>query len=237
MHKAISACMKELASTSFYCNLLKEVEQANDTTDSNDTRIRQIICYGLGSFSHTSLSYFSAPLWQLACVLSLRSRLQQAGNAVDIHYFEPCSTKFEEAVLEELSVHVLTVNEKGKRHIQGVPTLFYMPHCPSLLYENVLWSNWDDVIGSTPLVLVGNSLRNYCDSLTTYDTSRPAMHRLLPWLSEQNLDWTKEDLEKAAGNFVGAFNDTYWTSVDVPAELTEWPDRPSEMVAPDEEVL
>lgn len=238
MHAVVSACMEQLQAASFNEALLQAVANFDATAvDDPEKTIRQIVCYGVGNFSRTSLTHFSAPVWQLACALHLFGSLRKNGMQVSMLYYEPCSTPFENEILGDLNVQVLTVNERGKRSIQGIPTLFYMPHCPSQLYDNVLWSNWDELVASTLLIIVGNSLRNHCDSLGPA-TACPSMHRLLPWLKERRLDSDKLDTEDMAGNFVGAFNDTYWTSFGGPGDIeAEWPERPPETLETDQEVL
>lgn len=48
--------------------------------------------------------------------------------------------------------------QEGKRSVCGEPTVFYMLHCGTALYNNLLWSNWS-VEALSKLVIIGNSFR------------------------------------------------------------------------------
>lgn len=56
---------------------------------------------------------------------------------------DPVFTKTELEVLNTLELNVIKENEEGKRVItNSLPTLIFMPHCPSQLLNNFLFSNW-----------------------------------------------------------------------------------------------
>lgn len=46
--------------------------------------------------------------------------------------------------------------QEGKRSVCGEPTIFYMPHCGTALYNNLLWRNWS-VDALSKVVIIGNS--------------------------------------------------------------------------------
>jgi hypothetical protein len=234
MNSTITKCMEHLRSARFYESLLNAWSSATGSAPKNT--VRQIVCYGVGNFSQTSLSHYSAPLWQLACALCLRDHLRSDdGRDIRLLYYEPFSTAFEDTILAGLKVQVLTVNERAKRPIDAVPTLFFMPHCPSELYDNVLWSNWDELAVSTPLIIFGNSLRNHCESLAP-TSACPCLHLSLPWLQEQRLECSTSDLKQFPGNFEGAFNDTYLTHFQA-LDQTPWPERPTETTESGQEII
>jgi hypothetical protein len=233
MYSTITKCMEHLRSACFYEGMLKA--WSNATSSTPEKTVRQIVCYGVGNFSQTSISHYSAPLWQLACALCFRDHLCGDDGEIRVLYYEPCSTAFEETILAGLKVQVLTVNERAKRPIDAVPTLFFMPHCPSQLYDNVLWSNWDELAVSTPLIICGNSLRNHCESLAPASAC-PSLHLSLPWLQEQRLESSALDLKQSPGNFMGAFNDTYLTHFQTLGQ-TPWPERPSETTESGQEII
>lgn len=64
------------------------------------------------------------------------------------------------------------------------PTLFYMPHCPHGLYENVLCSNNDSIEQHGYLkniFIIGNSFDSYLNSKSSLQ-----LERMLPsWLSNK----------------------------------------------------
>ena len=92
-----------------------------------------VLCYGVGRFCHSRSSAL-----QLACLLSLRSRLQLHG---DLCIFDPLMSEWEDAVAARCGLRLLAVNEEGKRRVAR-PTIAFMPHCCQALYNNLLWANW-----------------------------------------------------------------------------------------------
>ncbi|KAI9295497.1 hypothetical protein K502DRAFT_217794 [Neoconidiobolus thromboides FSU 785] len=111
-----------------------------------------IICYGLGSIIESSLSR-----WQLAFLLSIKQEFKVVNS---IQYYDPLPlTEDEETILNDYGFQILEKNEEGKRAVKE-GTLFYMPHCPMLLYENVLSSNWEINL-LKKVYIIGNDLTNY----------------------------------------------------------------------------
>lgn len=171
--------------------------------------IQHVVCYGLGNFSQTSATCLEAPLWQLGFLCCLREELSVGES---ISFFDPVSTADELSFLQkQLHIQPLAVNDRGIRP-SSKETLFFMPHCPWIMYENVLFSNWENRI-----LVIGNSLRDVADR-----HSCPCLQASTGFLSEQALVASRRDLEGAPGNLLGAFNDTYvcsWRS-------EKWPSRP-----------
>lgn len=174
-----------------------------------DNKVQQIVCYGIGNFSRTSGHFFSASLWQLALALSLQNKWD-----APLLYYDPCSTKFEIEFLEQMGVQVLSRNEKGER--TSVGAFFFMPHCPSGLYENVLWSNWEHL---ETILIFGNSLKSYSEALL-FDG--PCIHAIQPWLHQDMIRWSDVN---APGDVEGAFNDTFLSRITL-SNQPNFPKRP-----------
>lgn len=121
-------------------------------------------------------------------------------------------------------------------------TLFFMPHCPQKLYDNVLWSSWDDM-STGSVAIIGNSLLNPPPLFSQPRQPCPCIEALAPWLRQVQLDAPPpssrrrkhDDAAERSGNFVGAFNDTYLTTKTSPAgeagdgdssAQLPWPQRP-----------
>ncbi|GAX12151.1 hypothetical protein FisN_1Hh076 [Fistulifera solaris] len=175
----------------------------------DDMTIQEIVCYGIGNFSRTSGHYFSASFWQLALVLRLRSTFN-----VPLLYYDPCTTQFETEFLEQMGVQVISRDEKGVR--TSAHTLFFMPHCPSGLYENVLWSNWRHL---KSIFIFGNSLKSYSEGL---QFDGPCITAIQPWLREDVIRWSNMN---ASGDVEGAFNDTFLSQIKS-GEKDDFPERP-----------
>lgn len=76
----------------------------------------------------------------------------------EIEVFDPVLKAIEHYVLERLSCKVLLVNEYG-RGIAPRPTLFFMPHCHLILYDNLLEANWSSELLLNRVVIFGNSFK------------------------------------------------------------------------------
>ncbi len=179
----------------------------------DDMTIQQIVCYGIGNFSRTSGHFFSASLWQLSLVLRLQTAFK-----VPLLYYDPCTTHFETEFLEQMGVQVLASDEKGVR--TSACTLFFMPHCPSGLYENVLWSNWRHL---KSILLFGNSLKSYSEGL---QFDGPCITAVQPWLKEDVIRWSDMN---ASGDVEGAFNDTFLSRIKL-GDINDFPERPYEIL-------
>eukprot|EP01124_Arcella_intermedia_P035937 TRINITY_DN9296_c0_g1_i1.p1 TRINITY_DN9296_c0_g1~~TRINITY_DN9296_c0_g1_i1.p1 ORF type:complete len:176 (-),score=29.71 TRINITY_DN9296_c0_g1_i1:12-539(-) len=75
-----------------------------------------------------------------------------------VQIFEPIFQENDIQLIQEVGFNLIT-NNIG-RHKAESPTLFYMPHCPEGLYNNLLLENW--TMEHLPNVLVfGNSFNYY----------------------------------------------------------------------------
>lgn len=116
-----------------------------------DTHVRSVVCYGLGNFAACVNARF-----QLALLICIRRHL----SASSVEVYDPVFTEKERKVLTSMGFSVLENNEEGKRSVRE-PTLFYMPHCGTPLYNSVLWANWD-ATSLNQVVIFGNSFSNMC---------------------------------------------------------------------------
>jgi hypothetical protein len=188
----------------------------------------KLVCYGIGNFSGSSPSCFSASAYQLALALALR----RAWKISECYYLDPCMTAVEREVLVDQGVKILG-NQQGRQSFLNEPEadldsadcniLFFMPHCPKQLYENVVWAHFGQL---SRVLILGNSLRNYVDALETGRRDGPDLpaapppasprgsylEAVYPIAREVPLRLEAGRLKSAAGNLEGALNDTYWTA-------------------------
>lgn len=156
----------------------------------------EIVCLGIGNFSKTSPASFEAPLWQLSFILALQSELKCS----KISFYDPLALPIENEYLgKQLNCAVFESNLRGKYAPSGQALLF-LPHCPQLLYENVIAANWGKC---EDLCIIGNSLQRIGNNRLF------CIKQLLPFYWENALHIRKEELQYAPGNLKGAFNDTY----------------------------
>jgi hypothetical protein len=209
---ALEQCHKELLTSEYWTTFKDTI-----LTLSRDRTFGEIVCYGVGNFGTKRPS---APLWQLGFALSVRDLLMdhQSSNNMSnlpIYYFEPVATQQEITFLENLKdVHVISDNERGKRHASGgSTTLFFMPHCPLTLYTNVFYTNWDCL---ADIFIFGNSMTNYIRGEQTCWTVQPdelkhnaleLLKVLMPFWEEQRLPISKKDILSQSQFFEQAFND------------------------------
>ncbi|XP_053679838.1 SRR1-like protein [Anopheles nili] len=95
--------------------------------------VERIICLGLGSFHECTIARY-----QLALIRCLRDK---ANLSVKGEFFDPVFNRSEAIALQTLNETVLQENLEGK-YIAERKTLFYLPHCPKQIVNNVLWRNW-----------------------------------------------------------------------------------------------
>lgn len=203
----MAKCQSNLTHTNFYQSLIKSI---------SENQMDQIIAYGIGSLAPKP----TAPMWQLACALNIREEL----NNIPLLFYDPCTTPIEAKLMtKEWKIHVLTENERGKRSVNGLTSLFFMPHCPLALYTNVLWANWEEL---DRVIMFGNSLPMYQERTMEKSKFPDAISLLLPFVEQTQVDVSKSDLEKTNGNLEGAFNDCYLTWITVHEDDTELPTRP-----------
>lgn len=228
---ALRDCQHVLRESSVLATTLQAIEKIKSPdlkkNGERNLPIQRIVCYGIGNFSKTSLSSVSSSFWQLAFGACLQESLSEEEHPLLMAYYDPCSTELETTLVSELlGATVLSGDEADMHPVDGQHTVFFMPHCPISLYEKVLWSNWDELL-ENKVIIVGNSLRNHCESLFAKSDEVPCMFAVLPWLVEKSI-WflSKSETKEVSRSFEGAFNDTFVSSLSVTQSADAWPCRP-----------
>lgn len=194
----------DLAGSTFFTGAIDKIlpvlRQAN---------IQQIICLGLGKLAECNISRH-----QLAFVRCLQRSLDFEGK---IRYFDPVFTQQEKDILQLLEGIVLEENLEGK-YIAGQNTLFFLPHCPKQISNNLLWKNWNlDQLGRVYLI---------CNSFEQIITNSP--ERFLQNNARFILQIAKHTIEIPIENnfkFTDIFNDTsfhYFDSTSLQSESFEF---------------
>ena len=177
---------------------------------------------------------------------------------VRMFFFEPLMTELERTILEDgLCVDIIETNERGKRQANGNGTcnrtLFYMPHCPMRLYNNVLWANWGDSLWNGRVVIYGNNFHGYDDRiLSAEERTDPtnAVLKIIPHLNTEPINGlTSKSSSGVESDLLvkmeNAFNDCVVMIFDAQNGSSNsedygegdgacWPDRPEEYVFDDE---
>ncbi|XP_066226734.1 SRR1-like protein [Saccopteryx leptura] len=187
------------------------------------------VCYGIGNFATCVIARN-----QLAFLLLFLEKCQIPRNHCWV--YDPLFSQLEIAVLNTLGVSVLSENEEGRRSVRGQPTIFYMPHCGTALYNNLLWSNWSaDALSK--VVIIGNSFRGLEERLLTKILQKDYVYvaKILKGLEEQEFPQTSQ--------YMDIFNDTsvHWFPVhkltQLPADTWAFQEEPDYEDCEDLEII
>ncbi|XP_022406790.1 SRR1-like protein [Delphinapterus leucas] len=166
------------------------------------------VCYGVGNFATCIIARN-----QLAFLLLFLEKCQIPRSHCWV--YDPLFSQLEIAVLSTLGVVVLSENEEGKRSVYGEPTVFYMLHCGTALYNNLLWRNWS-IDALSKMVIVGNSFRGLEERLLTRILQKhyPYVAKILKGREELAFPQTSQ--------YTDVFNDTsvHWFPVQKLTQLS-----------------
>lgn len=120
----------------------------------NNPKIEEIVCLGLGSIGECIISRY-----QFAVLLYLKERFN-----VNVLVCDPILTKSECDILKEFDCQI-TENIEGKHSVKkDLTTVFYLPHCPKQLTNNLLWKNWGLQLSNC--LLIANSFDKIVETNT-----------------------------------------------------------------------
>ncbi|XP_032739166.1 SRR1-like protein [Lontra canadensis] len=159
------------------------------------------VCYGIGNFATCVIARH-----QLTFLLLFLEKCQIPRRHCWV--YDPLFSQLELAVLKSLGVTVLSENEEGRRSVHGERTIFYMPHCGTALYNNLLCSNWS-VDALAKMLIIGNSFRGLEERLLARILQKNYAYiaKVLKGLEELELPETSQ--------YTDVFNDTsiHWFPV------------------------
>ena len=101
-----------------------------------ELEIGQIVCFGIGNFSFLSNSFL-----QLLALHQLKANLKLGNKSCFV--YDPVLTTSEINFLNDLGFEVPTENSECCFKVNNTNTLFFMIHCGTAMYNNVLWSNFN----------------------------------------------------------------------------------------------
>ncbi|XP_037948122.1 SRR1-like protein [Teleopsis dalmanni] len=123
----------DMSTCDYFAQAIKVLEQSLREINTEAQNIEKVICFGLGPFTRHVQA-----LHQLVFVICVQ-RLYKVKECL---YFDPIFNETERKILHELNCFVMSENCEAKYEVEQ-PTLFYMPHCPGPLTNNLLWCNWE----------------------------------------------------------------------------------------------
>lgn len=142
-------------------------------------KVNEVICLGIGRISECSIAKH-----QLAFINIVQRRLE----IQLVSFFDPVLSSGEKEVLERLNHKVLSDNKEGK-YIANHKTLFYLPHCPKQITNNLLFANWNNE-NIQNLLLICNSFKSVIES-SPERLLRPNAHYILeinPYVCEEAIE-------------------------------------------------
>ena len=132
----------------------------NDSKTGNHVTLKyeSIVILGIGNFS--SLNNNNNAIIQMAVVLNLMNDLNIPLSKQNRLIYDPRMNNTEIKYCCDNNIDVLSLNLQGKHKVRdGGITLYFMPHCPYSLYNNVLWANWGSNMAR--MAIIGNSFDSY----------------------------------------------------------------------------
>jgi len=150
--------IKSMKKSRFYREFLRQMNGSEimgemrrvQQTDTNHMPF-QMVLYGLGSIENSEASRL-----QLALAVLMK---KDSDWISEIEIYDPVLSPIDREVINCLGFTCLSHNEYARRTAEA-PTLFYMPHCPMHLYNNVLHANWT-ADNLNRIVVLGNPLSAY----------------------------------------------------------------------------
>lgn len=172
--RRVNEAKEELSSSDFFQSTTALLNESLASLDN--PKIVKIVCFGLGSISE-----LSAPRYQLALLLLINSVFPVETIACD-----PSFNNNDLQVLGELGINVLATNVEGKYNVlncQG-SVIFYLPHCPKQLMNNLLWSNWGFNLSNC--IIIGNSINSVIENNSGHSIAKSAhyLNCILPYVLE-----------------------------------------------------
>uniref|UniRef100_A0A182QY20 SRR1-like domain-containing protein n=1 Tax=Anopheles farauti TaxID=69004 RepID=A0A182QY20_9DIPT len=171
--------------------------------------VENVVCLGLGSFHECTIARY-----QLAFIRCLRN---EAKLTVGTKFFDPVFNRAEIDILQTLGETVLEENLEGK-YCADRKTLFFLPHCPKQIVNNLLWKNWHPKRLANVVLL--------CNSFSSVVNNNP--ERLLRNSAGYILRAVDLFQEKPVTNnfrFGDIFNDTslhYLKEIEAIAPTVDW---------------
>lgn len=170
-YRRIESAKEEIKSSDIYCSTIVSLKEGLQTL--KNPKIEEIVCFGLGHVSDRIVSRY-----QLALLLCLRTELQ-----VNVSVQDPGFWSIDKIILKELEFTILDGNLEGKYKAKST-TLFYLPHCPKQLSNNLLWCNWG--LNLQNCIIISNSFVTITENLSKKELTNNAnfISDILPYTSE-----------------------------------------------------
>lgn len=182
--RKIEAKKQKLTENKIIFTFLHGVRKLYAKNEDKDGTYSSVICYGLGNISLCCSAQF-----QLAFLLILKEYLQ----IDNVLAYDPLFSTNDKKLLSYFQIDLIDINESAKRKVEQ-KTLFYMPHCPFSLYNNLVWANLT-VNKLNNVFIIGNSFENMVsDNITTsFEKEYKYIFMVEPFVVEYEFPKLKHD--------------------------------------------
>ncbi|XP_044262199.1 SRR1-like protein [Tribolium madens] len=149
--KRIHEAKSEINSSDLFASAVASLREA--LTTLSNPNIKEIICFGLGRIGECMISRYQ--LGFLLCLKDLHN--------AEVKIYDPVFTETDRWLLRQFQCEILTENSEGKYRVGDKhTTIFYMPHCPKQLTNNLLWANWGLNLNSC--IIIANSFNSIIEN-------------------------------------------------------------------------
>ena len=215
-------CKREVKESDFYSKFLTIQTSLLERSGMTDVGI---VCYGLGKISSCPIARY-----QFSLLLLMTSDLNV--GPIKCHVYDPVFNDTDKELVVINGFSLIPFNEEGCRPVDS-PTIFYMPHCGKLLYDNVLRANWS-CNRLSKVIIIGNKFNHYRERIVRSQLEReaPCIDRVLRYMTERALPTCFRHND--------VFNDLAIHSFTVPADVCQeyWNDVPHAVIDPnDSEII
>jgi len=162
-----------------------------------NSEVVDIVCLGIGSLSTSIISQH-----QFALLTHLKEGLFKVVD--NVYLYDPVLSTTDYEIASRFGCARKEI-QIGRYKIQK-KTVFFMPHCPRALYNNVLLENWSGE-SLLDILIIGNSFSGYDLKQMSKNNAKnriSLVHRILPCVQEYPLS---NDVNKYSEIFM-AFHDT-----------------------------
>ncbi|OVA01163.1 Sensitivity To Red Light Reduced-like [Macleaya cordata] len=208
----IQICITKLENSDFYRTFLNQIQTPQIlnyfTSILASEPKMQMVIYGIGS-----IDSYEPPRLQLALAILIKRSFDWIG---DIEVFDPVLSKTESQVLEALGCSVLLVNEQGRRQVLK-PTMFFMPHCEAVLYDNLLQANWQAEFLNR-MVVFGNSFKRYAEFISEFKNCLSFDRSVNHVLAIRRFS-IEVGIETVSDDFFRPFHDSSWHFFNLDPEM------------------
>jgi hypothetical protein len=177
----LNEARNDIKSSDYLKNVIKSIRDSLALRKDQKQNFN-IICLGLGKFSECSISRY-----QFSLILGIAEEFK----VKSVRFFDPIFNKVEIDFLKLLNPScIIEENLEGKHPVsKEAVTLFYLPHCPKQITNNILWKNWSyEQLNNT--ILLCNSFQNIVTSTPRrfLESNANYLLRILDHIEETELE-------------------------------------------------